>query len=214
MTRQSGIAETVLHRVMIETHQTYVVQALKVRQKSSQTISSDKIKLGLTYLQRKNAALKVYMEERNGKLWFVPFPSNEAGELHVPYEEVFVENWISEMEKMSLETDSETFDSKLLWRVRRVLVKDKTDLIILFQLHHSIMDGLSMCKVITDFVDILSTLADNSLPEIKDANRPRGLLHSCEYYINESNLVPFIAKIMFSCWLWFQVIWYPHVLRN
>ena len=196
-TRPSGIAETVLHRVMIETQQTYVVQALKVKLKSNQMIDSEHIKTGLTYLQRKNAALKVYMEERDGKLWFVPFPSNEAGELHVPYEEVFAENWIGEMEKMSLETDRETFDSRLLWRVRRVHIKDKTDLIVLFQMHHSIMDGLSMCRVITDFVDIVSILADGRIPRIQDSRRPRGLLHSCEYYINETHLIPFMARIMF-----------------
>ena len=197
VTRPSGIAETVLHRVMIETHQTYVVQALKVKLKSHQMISSEHIKTGLTYLQRKNAALKVYMEERDGKLWFVPFPSNEAGELHVPYEEVFAENWIVEMEKMSLETDRETFDSRLLWRVRRVHIKDKTDLIVLFQMHHSIMDGLSMCRVITDFVDIISVLEDGRIPRIHDSRRPTGLLHSCEYYINETHLIPFMVRIMF-----------------
>ncbi len=132
----------------------------------------------LRRLQSQHTSLQVHIT-RHGQLWFEEYPSSD-----IPYVEAEGTDWVQELEGM-IQKDN-TLNDGLLWRVIRVNINEGNagssrvngsaynttgslgvnekgcnkvyESVFIFHLHHVICDGISICQLMLQFVEILSSL--------------------------------------------------------
>ncbi len=156
----------------------FVTFVLKAKVRGQKKITSEMIQQALKVWQEENAPLKVKVQKRGSEFWFVPLNRN------IPYKEVYSNDWLHELHNLS----QEKLPFGILCRVRRVITPGN-NLVLLVQAHHVLVDGLSLCVVLTELADIMSNLK-NGRESHSNKQNPSQLNPPWEHCAEEMNIYP------------------------
>ncbi len=158
-------------------------RALTVRVKPGFTVTNNHVKDALKALQAKHASLQVCALDLQGQLSFEPY----QGTNDVPFCEIDATDWVTDFERIINGLSS--FGQELLWKVTRLSdPKDQESLILIFAMHHIIMDGVAMSNLMVEFTGILNDIVTGKQMQ-EPIDQPL-LLPPQEHYLLLNGLVP------------------------
>ena len=163
-------------------------RALGIKLKSGFYLSNDLVIQSLNHLKERHASLQVCIQEQGGEYWFVPFQDTST----VPYCEK-EGYWVDAIENILCENSS--FANQLLWKVIRLNSAENAGFVFfIFIIHHAIMDGLSMSRLMAEFTDILNDMATEK--NISYQSESVHLLPPAEFYICKYKLIKILPQLM------------------
>ena len=162
LSRPLGTGEVNCHNFLLDFNEMSTARALGLEAKSGFTLQNEDITQALSHLKARHASLQVCIQKHDGQLWFVPY----HGESEIPFYEKNCSDWVNEIENSLCEHS--TFEGQLLWKVTRVNSNESNNgsVILIFAIHHAIMDGLSMSNLMIELADILNEVASANVPSV------------------------------------------------
>ena len=140
------------------------------------------------HLKERHASLQVCIQEQGREYWFVPFQDKTT----IPYCEK-KGFWVDAIENI-LCCEDYSLKNQLLWKVIRLNSPEHNGFIFfIFVIHHAIMDGLAMSKLMTEFTDILNDIAAG-----KNFSYPSESVHllpPAEFYISKYKLIKILPQL-------------------